>query len=108
MSTYAVFGMTRHHANELAKKDIRRQLDKSGKFMSMTELRKEIGKRSDEIMESDLVSQLSTLFDAPQFAKEFRSLAAKTESRDLHIKGRRKSEETTKTGRPKMVWESVA
>lgn len=105
MSTYAVFGMTRPAATEIAKRTINRRIEEIGLFVSESHFWEMVQEESDKIMESGQSVKLSQAFDAPQFAKQYRDMARKLESRDLEIKAYCKSRETSPvTGRPKMHW----
>ena len=104
MSTYAVFGMTAHHAEIIARKTISKKVDRGGVFVPESKFEERVKKETKAIMKGNKVVQLSTLFDTPQIAREFREIAARSESRDLHIKARVKSVENTKTGKPKLIW----
>ncbi len=108
MSTYAVFGMTMDHAKAMAKKQVEREINKQNKYIPLDERSSRYVDRATEIFESNQVVRLSNMFDAPDFAVSFKELAAKSQSRDLHVKGHFKTEEKSKkTGRPKLVWETV-
>ena len=108
MSTYAVFGMTRHRAVEMAKRQINREIEKKGGFVPEPEWLERVNARADEIMKSDHTIQLSEKFDAPQFAREFLEIAQKYESRQLHIKAQSNVGVNPKTGRPITEWNSVS
>lgn len=98
MSTYAVFGMTMDCAIKIARKNI----DKSVPESKWAET---VAKEANEIMESRQCVMLSDKFDAPEFARDFKRLAMKSESRDLHIKAYCKTgERSEKTGRSLMHW----
>jgi hypothetical protein len=101
MSTYAVFGMTRPRAVEMARKSISDNVNE----MAWNSL---VNNKADEIMESRRCVMLSDKFDAPQFAEDYRNLARSIESRDLCIKAQCKTGDFTKKGRPKMHWVSTA
>ena len=104
MSTYAVFGMTISHAKEMARKAVDRR--NSGKHVPESKWIEMVAAETEEIMKSTRISVLSNKFDAPFFAKQFKDLVAKNESRDLHIKAWCKSGEQLKSGRDKMHWVS--
>ena len=103
MSTYAVFGMTKGCALTMARETI--MLTGS---MSQAEWNTLVDKEVERVMQSELCVQLSDKFDAPQFAKDYISLARKVHSRDLHIKSWSKTGEYTPTGRAKMAWSDRA
>ena len=110
MSTYAVFGMTRHRALEAARKTVETsEKDKeTGAWFTVPESEwlARVEAKADKIMAGTRVIQLSEKFDAPQFARAFLDLASKYESRDLKIKAYRTSgERNPKTGRPVMYWD---
>lgn len=106
MSTYAVFGMTRHRALERAYKDV--PLMKKGEVLPVSAWLKLVNEKADEIMQASNTVQISEKFDAPHFAREFLELARRSESRDLHIKAYHDSgERNPKTGRPIMRWTRI-
>lgn len=108
MSTYAVFGMTRAAAKDLAKKSVDKDIQKAGKFVPESSWLKMVEAETDSIMKSSKVVMLSNKFDAPQFAQDFKRLAEKIESRSLHIKAYCQSQEkSVKTGKYKMHWVRV-
>ena len=101
MSTYAVWGMTRAAAIELAKKIADRQVSNSdeSKWLKVVTI------EASKIMASRKIVMLSEKYDAPNFAYDFKELAGRTESRDLHVKGYcRTGDHSPKTGKPKMHW----
>lgn len=103
MSTYAVFGMTRPRAIKAARDALSKR--RNDKFIPELKWEKMVAEQADEIMQSRRCVMLSEKFDAPQFAGEFKAIARKTESRDLHVKAWCKTgERSEKTGRPKMHW----
>jgi len=103
VSTYAVFGMTRPRAREIAKNRVDRKFNVTeSKWNELVDL------ETDNIMKSRRSVMLSDKFDAPQFAKEYMELARHIESRDLHIKAQCKTGAFTKKGRPKFHWVSTA
>ncbi len=105
MSTYAVFGMTRPKAIDMARKAVDRQLLKSNKHLPESKWSDLVAEKVEIIMASSRCVMLSEKFDAPEFAKDFRKLAQKVESRDLHIKAYCKTGMASlKTGRPIMHW----
>ena len=105
MSTYAVFGMTRPRANEIAKRAVDKKLEKDGDKVPELKWLELVSKKCDEVMRSDRVVMLSERFDAPQFAREFKALAERLEHRDLIIKAHCPVHgEYTKTGKRKMHW----
>jgi hypothetical protein len=108
MSTYAVFGMTKHRAIEEASKKIETHDKKTGDPIPESEWTAKVEQMAAETMASSRVIQLSERFDAPQFAREFLTIAQKYESRSLHIKAYAKTgEKNPKTGKPIMQWSEV-
>jgi hypothetical protein len=104
MSTYAVFGMTRPHAIAIARKELDRRLEKRRKGpVSQPVYERAVRMRTLLIMRSTKIVQLSEKFDAPQFAEQFRDIAAKSESRNLQIKAQSRYEDKV-TKRPKLEW----
>lgn len=98
MSTYAVFGMTRHHAIDMAKKIANK------KCVPESEWDELVNENANAVMQSRQIVRLSEKFDAPQFALDFRDIAKRSESRDLHIKAYCQADGKTLTGKPKMHW----
>jgi hypothetical protein len=86
MSTYAVFGMTRDWADRAARKATGQVNPDDKRTRTIAEWEAECVKVSGRIMSGGRVVRLSAMFDAPQYAREFLSIAAKLESRDLHIR----------------------
>lgn len=106
MSTYAVFGMTRPRAKEMAKKAVNRDLDRTGENIPESAWLERVAKREEEIMSNGKSVMLSEKFDAPQFAEEFRDLAKNLEHRDLEIRAHVKlTGEYTPSGKQKMAWQ---
>lgn len=115
MSTFAVFGMTRDAALDLARRQVKttRRTPQGEVGIPMTEWLALCEKRTDEIMEGTKTKQLSPLFDSPQYADDFIALARRTlKCRDMHIKARvtltnEKGEALIdkKTKAPKIGWE---
>lgn len=108
MSTYAVFGMTRPRAVDMARKSVNSLLDKSGKYVPESKWTEMVDEEADKIMKSNRSVMLSEKFDAPQFAEEYRLLARKIESQNLTIKAYCKTGRNTKTGKPEMHWVTSA
>lgn len=109
MSTYAVFGMTRPYAIDIARKVVNRQINNGRQFVPEPKCNQMVDEQADKVMASSKCVMLSEKFDAPRFAKDFKNLATKIESRDLHIKAYCKTGQTEmKTGKPKMHWVALA
>ena len=104
MSTYAVFGMTRPQARVIAKRAVDKMIRKKKDCTPESDWLKLVDAEEIRIMESSQTVMLSDKFDAPQFVQDYRNLAARIESRDLHIKAWCKTGEKLKSGRPKMHW----
>lgn len=109
MSTYAVFGMTKHRAVEAARKNIEPWNKVEKRSMTPAEWEAAVQAEAAETMAGTRTIQLSEKFDAPQFAREFLEIAKKAESRSLHIKAYSKTgEKNPKTGKEIMAWFDVA
>ena len=106
MSTYAIFGMTWPKAKEIAEKQVDRSAIKQKLIMTPSKRQEAIELKATEIMESDHTVRLSDLFDAPQFALDYRQLASRLEHRDLHMKAYHKTGEASRTGKEKRTWSS--
>lgn len=102
MSTYAVFGMTRHRALEAARKTVDPMKD--GEVLPESEWLSLVDAEADLIMKGNRVIQLSEKFDSPDVAQQFLALAKRTESRDLKVKAHNRTGAHTKTGRPEVEW----
>lgn len=108
MSTYAVFGMTKHRAIEDARKQVPTHREVSGDPIPECEWCEAVEKFAVETMNGPRVVQLSEKFDAPQFAWEFMELARKVESRSLHVKSYAKTgSRNPTTGKEIMAWNLV-
>lgn len=115
MSTFAVFGMTRDQALAEARKTVKttRKTPQGEEQLTMSEWTALCEKRADEIMCGCKIKQLSPLFDAPQFAREFIEVARRTlKSRSLQIRYRGVLKDETgrliinkKTGAPRIGWQ---
>lgn len=106
MSTFAVFGMTEHFAREEAKK-------KTPAKKTMQEWLDAVEARVDQVLEGSRCVQLSNLFDAPQFARQYIELLRKSgRCRDLRIRAKVKVERPAETrGKkkaPSTTWKDVA
>lgn len=109
MTTFAVFGMTESHAYRLAKRTASPQwLEKEKRMETPSELEERINHHARSIMSGRRVSQVSQLFDAPQYCRDFIELAQRSGvNRSLQIK-RREQVEVTKNGKVtrQTVWHS--
>lgn len=86
MSVFAVWGMTYAHAFGLAQKKTR-TIDKDGDVIPESEWMKCCHEAAEAIMDGEMIRQLSTKFDAPQFAEEFIAIARRMQRhRDLQIR----------------------
>lgn len=72
--------------------------------MTPTEFEAAVLAHAQETMGGTRCIQLSEKFDSPVFAEEFMKLAAKAESRSLHIKAYCMKERDPTTGRKVMHW----
>jgi hypothetical protein len=103
MSTYAVWGMTRHRAIQEAHESV--PTHEHMRPIEETEWQKRVGVYADNIMKGSRCIQLSEKFDAPQFASQFLEIARKSESRNLHIKAHcYTGEKDPKTGKEVKKW----
>jgi hypothetical protein len=73
MSTFAVFGMNEHFAREEAKRKVRDFKIEKGKRieLSMSQWLQAVEDRVIKIMDGNRVAQLSSMFDAPQYAADY-------------------------------------
>ena len=102
MSTYAVFGMTRPKAIELAKDEMTNDPIPPAEYV------RRLNAAADRIMQSQRMVRISEKFDAPQYAREFQAICARTcECRDLHVKAYLQTDKLTPSGRRKYIWEYV-
>lgn len=109
MSTYAVFGMTKHRAVEMARRTLEPWHKEEKRQMTPAEFEASVQEYATNVMAGTKTLQLSEKFDAPQFAREFLKLAEKSEHRSLHIKSYAKTGEThPKTHKPIMAWNEVS
>lgn len=113
MSTYAVFGMTRPRAVEMARKKVptSRPDEKDRRvIINLTALEWEIAvqKEADVIFAGSQCVQLSDKYDAPHFAFDYLDLARKNGARGLHVKSYAKTgDKNPKTGKPVFEWKLV-
>lgn len=115
MSTYAVFGMTRPRAVELARKKVKTwKPDPNNRRetidLSEEEWEVEVQKEADAIMAGVRTCQLSEKYDAPHFAFDYLRLAQKTTAcRGLHVKSYGKTgDKHPKTGKWILEWKLVS
>lgn len=112
MSTFAVFGMTREAALAEARKKTpttKPEIGGGNRILSEAEWLDDVEAAVEATMRSSRVRQLSQLFDAPQFARQFIDMArASVECRDMRIRAKcqlRNADGTPvtdqKTGAPK-------
>jgi hypothetical protein len=88
MSTFAVFGMTKHVALADARKSTPTKI--AGRELNAEQWESAILRAAEKIMASAKVKQLSPLFDAPQYAEQFIQIARMTGNcRDMKIKAKR-------------------
>jgi hypothetical protein len=111
MSTYAVFGMTEHFAREEAKK--KTPTWKGGRELTLEEWLEAVEARVARTMAGKRIVQLSSMFDAPQFADQFIRLlqADDCERRDICVRARVRvsSDEKKKTKKAyQLKWQAVA
>lgn len=87
MSTFAVFGMTRAAALEMARKRTPNWIGHQQIPQEEWECR--VQSAVDHLMHGTQVKQLSDTYDAPQFAQEFIAITMRTQQcRDLHIRAK--------------------
>ena len=101
MSTYAVFGMTRYQAIDIARNIINKRCVPESEWGAL------VSDEANAVMESRRIVRLSDKFDAPHFATDFKGIAERSESRDLHIKAFCQAAGETLTGKLKMHWVDV-
>lgn len=108
MSTYAVFGMTRPRAVEMARKKVLTTEKRDGDYVGLSESEWEVKVQAeaDRIMASQQTTQLSDGYDHPAPAFEYLRLA-RAVGRGLHVKARTSDGINTKTGRPSFSWIEV-
>ncbi|MNG10941.1 hypothetical protein D3C84_944400 [compost metagenome] len=111
MSTFAVFGMTEHFAREEARKKTPTTIGKTE--LTPSQWLAAVESRAEKTMLSSRVVQLSSLFDAPQFAEQYFALLRKAgKSRDLKIRAKVKVEAPATGGgkkkAPSTTWKDVA
>jgi hypothetical protein len=87
MSTFAVFGMTRAAALEIARAKTPSVV--KNVIIPESEWTQRVEQTADAIMSGKRVKQLSAAFDAPQFAEDFLQIARRMEScRDMQVKAK--------------------
>lgn len=97
MSTFAVFGMNESFAREEAKKKVRAFKVEKGQRteLSPSQWLQAVEDRVVKIMDGKRVVQLSSMFDAPQFAREYAELVRKAgRSRDVRVRAKVKAPAT--------------
>ncbi len=101
MSTFAVFGMTRHYARQASLKSTPTSIILAGsntpgggrRELTEGEWLDAVDARTDRLFQSKRCVQLSALFDTPHFAEDFMKLLDRQcECRDLVIKYQEKVE----------------
>ena len=110
MTTFAVFGMTRAAATEIARKKVPTVVENV--VIPQDEWEQRVQETADAIMHGKQVKQLSQAFDAPQFANQFIQIAMRTQnSRSLHIRAKQvvkdaagKPVYSPKGKKPKKAW----
>lgn len=113
MSTYAVFGMTRARAVEMARKRVPTSKKdplnpRSVIGLSEREWEEAVQAEADKIMAGQQTTQLSDKFDAPHFAFDYLALARKSGGRGLHVKSYAKTgKRSATTGKPLFAWTLV-
>ena len=86
MSVFAVWGMTYAHAFGMAQKKTK-TVDQNDDVIPESEWLKRCHEAAEAIMAGETIKQLSTKFDAPQFAQEFIDIARRMQRhRDLQIR----------------------
>ena len=91
MSTFAVLGMNENFAREEAKKKVRDfKVEKDSRIdLTMSQWLEAVEARVIKIMDSKRVVQLSSMFDAPQYAAEYAErVRALGRCRDVAIKAK--------------------
>lgn len=111
MSTFAVFGMTEHYAREEARRNTPTVVLKVQ--LSESQWLEAVERRAEKTMSGARVVQLSPMFDAPQFARQYIELLRKADRcRDLKIRAKVKVDKETAKGAkkkaPSTEWRDAA
>jgi hypothetical protein len=109
MSTYAVFGMTRLRAVEMARKKVpttKRNSQGVYEGLSEKEWEVDVQAEADRIMAGSQTTQLSDKYDHPAPAFEYLK-HAQAVGRGLHVKAWTRDGSNPKTGRPTFHWAEV-
>lgn len=91
MSTFAVFGMNENFAREEARRKVRDfKIEKGNRIeLTMSQWLEAVEARVIKIMDGKRVVQLSSMFDAPQFASEYAEMVRKNgRSRDVRVRAK--------------------
>lgn len=101
MTAFAVYGVLFSECVSAAKKStpITKKQGSETIQLTQSEWLEEVIKKAEAAFKRNKPKRVSILFDAPQFCKEFISLAEKGRSRDLQIK-MAKQENITRNGKP--------
>lgn len=114
MSTYAVFGMTRARAIEMARKSVKTwKKDPNDPRLTVglseAEWEAAVQEQAEKTMAGTQCVQLSEKYDAPSFAFDYLALARKNGARGLHVKSYAKTgEKNPRTGEPIFEWGDVS
>lgn len=109
MSTFAVFGMNEHFAREEAKRKVRGFKIKDGRRidLSMSQWLEAVEDRVIKIMDGKRIAQLSSMFDAPQYAADYANRIRKLgRCRDVIIRAKVKlpQNDVRKRSSTKISW----
>lgn len=109
MSTFAVFGMNEHFAREEAKRKVRDfKIEKGQRIeLSMSQWLQAVEDRVVKIMDGSRVAQLSSMFDAPQYAADYADRIRKLgRCRDIIIRAKIKlpQNDTRRKSATKLSW----
>ncbi|MDD2341558.1 MAG: hypothetical protein PHV54_01535 [Tolumonas sp.] len=101
MTAFAVYGVLFSECVSAAKKSTPTTKKQGSETIELTqsEWLDEVAKKAEVAFKRNKPKKVSILFDAPQFCKQFISLAEKGRARDLHIK-MAKQEEIIRNGKP--------
>jgi hypothetical protein len=113
MSTFAVFGMNENFAREEARRKVRDfKIEKGIRIeLSMSQWLAAVEARVIKIMDGKRVVQLSSMFDAPQFASEYAEMVRKNgRCRDVRVRARTKvpATNTRSKSATKLSWSDYA
>lgn len=105
MSTFAVFGFSREQARRIATRQAEKEADRDPEGWTIERFTARIAELTDELFAEHGVgdSQISPLFDAPQFARDWIAVAG-DQVKVACIKSRC---QITIDGKIKTIWEPI-